>query len=180
MKAAGIFRAEPSIGDRYDVYNRALIIKYFWRCKIRFTRSHENANVHNTLATLVQFNNIQVSRRYKHFDWLHERLEEKFCFIPIPPLPDKQISGRYEEQFIEHRRTQLQEFVDYVCRHPVLSRSRVWQHFITCTDEKRWKAGKRHAEKEELLGVNCFHGVQCPDTILDAIKVEFQIDGFAR
>ncbi|XP_011499154.1 PREDICTED: sorting nexin-9 isoform X2 [Ceratosolen solmsi marchali] len=126
------------------------------------------------------FNNIQVSRRYKHFDWLHERLEEKFCFIPIPPLPDKQISGRYEEQFIEHRRTQLQEFVDYVCRHPVLSRSRVWQHFITCTDEKRWKAGKRHAEKEELLGVNCFHGVQCTDTPLDAVKVEFQTDGFAR
>lgn len=42
---------------------------------------------------LLQFNNIQVSRRYKHFDWLHERLEEKFSLIPIPPLPDKQISG---------------------------------------------------------------------------------------
>jgi len=41
----------------------------------------------------LQFNNIQVSRRYKHFDWLHERLDEKFAFIPIPPLPDKQIQG---------------------------------------------------------------------------------------
>jgi sorting nexin-9/18/33 len=40
-------------------------------------------------------NNIQVSRRYKHFDWLHERLVEKFCIIPIPPLPDKQISGDF-------------------------------------------------------------------------------------
>jgi sorting nexin-9/18/33 len=49
-----------------------------------------------------------VSRRYKNFDWLHERLSEKFVLIPIPPLPDKQISGRYEEQFIEHRRAQLQ------------------------------------------------------------------------
>ncbi|XP_043282624.1 sorting nexin lst-4 [Venturia canescens] len=126
------------------------------------------------------FNNIQVSRRYKHFDWLHERLEEKFCFLTIPPLPDKQISGRYEEQFIEHRRTQLQEFVDYVCRHPVLSRSRVWEHFITCTDEKRWKAGKRQAEKDELLGVNYFNAVQCPDAPLDGIKIEIQIDAFAR
>ncbi|XP_006607737.1 sorting nexin lst-4 [Apis dorsata] len=126
------------------------------------------------------FNNIQVSRRYKHFDWLHERLEEKYCFIPIPPLPDKQISGRYEEQFIEHRRTQLQEFVDYVCRHPVLARSRVWEHFITCTDEKRWKAGKRQAEKDELLGVNYFNAIQCPETILDVIKVEIQTDTFSR
>lgn len=126
------------------------------------------------------FNNIQVSRRYKHFDWLHERLEEKYCFIPIPPLPDKQISGRYEEQFIEHRRTQLQEFVDYVCRHPVLSRSRVWEHFMTCTDEKRWKAGKRQAEKDELLGVNYFNAIQCPDTSLDVIKMEIQTDTFGR
>lgn len=46
------------------------------------------------------FNNIAVSRRYKHFDWLHERLVDKFCLIPIPPLPDKQISGRYEDEFI--------------------------------------------------------------------------------
>ena len=44
---------------------------------------------------LFQFNNIQVSRRYKHFDWLHERLVEKFSFIPIPPLPDKQIQGEF-------------------------------------------------------------------------------------
>lgn len=126
------------------------------------------------------FNNIQVSRRYKHFDWLHERLEEKYCFIPIPPLPDKQISGRYEDAFIEHRRTQLQEFVNYVCRHPVLSRSRVWEHFITCTDEKRWKAGKRQAEKDELLGVNYFNAIQCSDTPLDAIKMEIQTDTFGK
>jgi hypothetical protein len=50
-------------------------------------------NLSLTFVLLLQFNNIQVSRRYKHFDWLHERLEEKFSLIPIPPLPDKQISG---------------------------------------------------------------------------------------
>lgn len=98
------------------------------------------------------FNNIPVSRRYKHFDWLHERLVDKFCLIPIPPLPDKQISGRYEEQFVEHRRIQLQEFVDWVCRHPVLSICDVWMHFLTCTDEKRWKSGKRAAERDNLVG----------------------------
>lgn len=53
------------------------------------------------------FNSIQVSRRYKHFDWLQARLEEKFITIPIPPLPDKQISGRYQEDFIRHRLQQV-------------------------------------------------------------------------
>ena len=49
-----------------------------------------------------QFNNIQVSRRYKHFDWLHERLVEKYTFVPIPPLPDKQIQGMIKIFFIQN------------------------------------------------------------------------------
>ena len=49
-------------------------------------------NLH--LIVVFQFNNIQVSRRYKHFDWLHDRLEEKFTTLAIPPLPDKQVTGK--------------------------------------------------------------------------------------
>lgn len=98
----------------------------------------------------TSFHPEPVSRRYKNFDWLHERLVEKYCLIPIPPLPDKQISGRYEDQFIEHRRAQLQQFVDWVCRHPILSKSDVWMHFLTCRDQKKWKAGKRTAEKDPV------------------------------
>ncbi|XP_035228336.1 sorting nexin lst-4-like [Stegodyphus dumicola] len=41
------------------------------------------------------FSNIEVSRRFKHFDWLHERLETKYALIPIPPLPGKQFSGNF-------------------------------------------------------------------------------------
>lgn len=50
----------------------------------------------------LQFSNIQVSRRYKHFDWLHERLEAKFTCIPIPPLPDKALSGMCYKEKICH------------------------------------------------------------------------------
>lgn len=35
-----------------------------------------------------------MSRRYKHFDWLHERLEAKYACVPVPPLPDKQVTGK--------------------------------------------------------------------------------------
>ncbi len=34
-----------------------------------------------------------VSRRYKHYDWLHDRLVEKFTINCVPPLPDKQYYG---------------------------------------------------------------------------------------
>lgn len=122
------------------------------------------------------FNNIAVSRRYKQFDWLHERLVDKFAIIPVPPLPDKQISGRYEEQFIEHRRVQLQEFVDWVCRHPVISTCDVWMHFLTCTDEKRWKMGKRAAEKDPLVGVTYCAAIFPPEKQLLQSQVDLQID----
>lgn len=122
------------------------------------------------------FNNLQVSRRYKHFDWLHERLSEKFCLIAIPPLPDKQISNRYDDTFIEHRRIQLQEFVDWVCRHPVLSYSQVWQHFLTCTDEKRWKTGKRQAEKDPLVGANFCSTIIAPEKNLQMSFIEAQME----
>jgi sorting nexin-9/18/33 len=129
------------------------------------------------------FNNIQVSRRYKHFDWLHERLQDKFTTIPIPSLPDKQISGRYQEEFIAHRRTQLQSWVNRICRHPVLSQSDVWMHFITCTaDEKRWKLGKRKAEKDELVGASLFFAIQPPNTTssLDIVVIDRKMDQFSR
>lgn len=122
------------------------------------------------------FNNISVSRRYKHFDWLHGRLVEKFSLIPIPPLPDKQISGRYEEQFVEHRRVQLQEFVDWVCRHPVLSMCEVFMHFLSCTDEKKWKPGKRQAERDQLVGPASCAAIFPPDKQLLQSQVDIQID----
>ncbi|XP_064476417.1 sorting nexin lst-4-like [Ornithodoros turicata] len=110
------------------------------------------------------FNQIPVSRRYKHFDWLHERLQEKFSLIPVPPLPDKQISGRYAEEFIEHRMALLQLWVSRICRHPVLSQCSVWMHFLTCRDDKQWKLGKRKAEKDDLLGAHVFAVIQCPQS----------------
>ena len=64
---------------------------------------------------VTSFSNIQVCRRYKHFDWLHERLVKKYgMIITIPPLPEKQVTGRFVEDLIEHRRIQLQSFADRI------------------------------------------------------------------
>ena len=109
------------------------------------------------------FSNIQVSRRYKHFDWLHERLTKKFGqVIPIPPLPEKQAIGRFEEDLIEHRRVQFQSFSNRICRHPVLSTSDVWKHFVKETDDKRWTQGKRRIENDPYVGISLLSTVQAP------------------
>ena len=41
-----------------------------------------------------------------HFDCLCHILEKKYGkIIPIPPIPDKQLTGIFEEEFIEKRKT---------------------------------------------------------------------------
>lgn len=127
---------------------------------------------------------IEVRRRYKHFDWLMQRLEEKYLMTPLPPLPEKQIAGRFHEDFVEHRRNLLQLWVNYITRHPILSQCDVWWHFITCPtdDMKLWKSGKRRAEKDELVGANFFYSVEIMSGIppLDNIKVTKQLENFQR
>lgn len=125
----------------------------------------------------------QVHRRYKHFDWLYGRLAEKFPVISVPHLPEKQATGRFEEDFISKRRKGLAWWMDHMCSHPVLAQCDAFQHFLTCpsTDEKAWKQGKRKAERDEMVGANFFLAISVPTgpgTALDLQEVESQVDGF--
>ncbi|XP_022099455.1 sorting nexin-33-like isoform X2 [Acanthaster planci] len=123
---------------------------------------------------------IQVSRRYKHFDWLYERLVEKFTFVCIPPLPDKQVTGRYEEAFIEKRMEQLQRWMNRMGSHPVIGQADVFRHFLSCTDDKKWKQGKRKAEKDEHVGAAFLQVIQAPEKPIEIAVVEKQHDNFSR
>ncbi|KAM9516796.1 sorting nexin-18-like isoform 2-T2 [Salvelinus alpinus] len=122
----------------------------------------------------------QVNRRYKHFDWLYARLVERFPVISVPHLPEKQATGRFEQDFVSKRRKGLIWWMNHMTSHPVLARCDVFQHFLTCpsTDEKTWKMGKRKAEKDDLTGANFFLTISTPAVPLDLQEVESKIDGF--
>ncbi|XP_061742202.1 sorting nexin-9b isoform X2 [Nerophis ophidion] len=125
--------------------------------------------------------NRPVNHRYKHFDWLYERLLDKFgSAIPIPSLPDKQVTGRFEEEFIKMRMERLQGWMSRMCRHPVLSCSEVFQLFLTYKDEKDWKTGKRKAEKDETVGVMIFTTIEPEAADLDPVEVEQKCEQFSR
>ncbi|XP_069014374.1 sorting nexin-9b isoform X2 [Embiotoca jacksoni] len=125
--------------------------------------------------------NRPVNHRYKHFDWLYERLLDKFgSAIPIPSLPDKQVTGRFEEEFIKMRMERLQGWMTRMCRHPVVSNSDVFQLFLTYKDEKDWKMGKRKAEKDETVGVMIFSTIEPEAADLDPVEVEQKCEQFSR
>uniref|UniRef100_A0A3Q3IA30 Sorting nexin n=1 Tax=Monopterus albus TaxID=43700 RepID=A0A3Q3IA30_MONAL len=101
----------------------------------------------------------QVNRRYKHFDWLFTRLVEKFPVISVPHIPEKQATGRFEEDFISKRRKGLIWWMNHMTSHPVLARCDVFQHFLTCS-------------------TNFFLTISTPAAPLDFQEVESKIDGF--
>ncbi|XP_018422696.1 PREDICTED: sorting nexin-9 isoform X1 [Nanorana parkeri] len=125
--------------------------------------------------------NRSVNHRYKHFDWLYERLLVKFGLaIPIPSLPDKQVTGRFEEEFIKMRMERLQGWMSRMCRHPVVSESDVFQQFLNFRDEKEWKIGKRKAEKDELVGGMIFSTIEPEAPELDVTEVEQKCEAVGR
>ncbi|KTG38126.1 hypothetical protein cypCar_00033108 [Cyprinus carpio] len=119
-----------------------------------------------------------VYRRYKHFDWLYNRLLHKFTVISVPHLPEKQATGRFEEDFIEKRKRRLILWMDHMTSHPVLSQYEGFEHFLMCGDDKQWKLGKRRAEKDEMVGAHFMLTFQIPNEHQDLQDVEERIDSF--
>nr|XP_005994964.1 PREDICTED: sorting nexin-33 [Latimeria chalumnae] len=122
--------------------------------------------------------NNPVYRRYKHFDWLYNRLLHKFTVISVPHLPEKQATGRFEDDFIEKRKRRLILWMDHMTSHPVLSQYEGFQHFLECTDDKAWKLGKRRAEKDEMVGASFLLTFQIPTEHQDLQDVEDRVDSF--
>ena len=46
-------------------------------------------------AIRVQRPGIQVERRYKHFQWMQERLVDKYACICVPSLPSKDFDSKF-------------------------------------------------------------------------------------
>ena len=101
--------------------------------------------------------NVSVLRRYKHFDWLYGRLKELYPAIAIPALPDAKVTG-HDDAFIRDREQKLLEWANQMSAHPIISQSEIFQHFVTVSDkdEKKWKSGKRKAEKDPYKNLNSF------------------------
>jgi sorting nexin-1/2 len=61
-----------------------------------------------------------VTRRYRDFLWLYERLHDNHPGVVVPPPPEKQAVGRFDANFIESRRMALERMINKVASHPIL------------------------------------------------------------
>jgi sorting nexin-9/18/33 len=78
---------------------------------------------------------ITVHRRFSHFAFLHTALTRKLPGIALPPLPAKQYAGRFQGEFVEARRGDLERWLERVVRHPVARYSEVLTFFLGCESD---------------------------------------------
>lgn len=77
---------------------------------------------------------IKVRRRYNDFKWLYDSLSAGEPFRFLGPLPPKGLIAmdRFGQDFIAERMSLLNDFIQCLSKHPVISASKIFQTFITC------------------------------------------------
>ncbi|CAE6433418.1 unnamed protein product [Rhizoctonia solani] len=73
---------------------------------------------------------MSVLRRYSDFLWLFETLSFNKPGIFIPPVPEKQGFGRFQGAFVEQRRLALNNCIQKIANHPMLSTDDDFKFFI--------------------------------------------------
>ena len=70
--------------------------------------------IYSVSSNLFTSSLISVHRRYSDFVWLQDVLKSMHPLHIIPPLPPKQVIGRFDEVFIQERRRGLEKFLSRV------------------------------------------------------------------
>ncbi|KAF9038440.1 Vps5 C terminal like-domain-containing protein [Panaeolus papilionaceus] len=86
-------------------------------------RSFTMYTVHTrTTSPLFQKSAFSVLRRYSDFLWLYETLSNNNPGVVVPPVPEKNSFGRFDDQFVKQRRLALEKCIQKTANHPVLSK----------------------------------------------------------
>ncbi|CAG8741749.1 15818_t:CDS:2, partial [Dentiscutata heterogama] len=104
--------------------------------------------------------------------WLYNRLVNKFGAFVLPPLPEKQYSGRFNEEFIEKRRRALERFINRLARHPIIRYSEILTHFLSCNDDTEWRKREKQFENDKIVGQTFFQHVYHPEFNVDDGEID--------
>lgn len=107
---------------------------------------------------------------------------EKYPNLCIPPLPGKAVTGNFDDEFLNKRKSQLELWLNKMASHPVVGQSEVFVHFLQCDEgSSKWKAGKRKAEKDDYRGAQWFCTLTVPGESVDTTNaIKEKVDRFSR
>ncbi|KAG7844487.1 hypothetical protein KL941_003863 [Ogataea angusta] len=96
-----------------------------------------------TKSSLLKSETTTVTRRYRDFLWLYNQLMNNHPGYIIPPPPEKQAYGRFDEKFIENRRLALEKMLNKIARVPVFQKD---YDFIVFLQSERFAAESKERE----------------------------------
>ena len=98
------------------------------------------------LIEIIPFN-IKVRKRYSDFEWLRNILCIIYPNVTIPPMPKKNFSSRFNEEFINKRLRSLEKFLKGISIHPLLRNSKIFYDFISIQNENEFNDKKNEYNK---------------------------------
>ena len=104
--------------------------------------------------------NLNVYRRYSDFDWLRERLSVIYNTNILPPLSKK---GKIvEERKIKRRMRDLEKFLNYLLKDPIIKNSNILYEFLSIENEEELSTIKVNYNKcktpSEIKNVKSVNG----------------------
>ncbi|KAK5003942.1 hypothetical protein LTR28_009556, partial [Elasticomyces elasticus] len=92
-----------------------------------------------------------VSRRYRDFLWLYNQLHSNNPGVVVPPPPEKQVVGRFSDDFVESRRAACERMLNKIAAHPILQHDGDLKLFL---ESESFNVDIKHKErKDNGLGV---------------------------
>ncbi|KAG6831090.1 hypothetical protein H0H92_012767 [Tricholoma furcatifolium] len=86
-------------------------------------RGYTMYTVHTrTTSPLFKKSAFSALRRYSDFLWLFETLSDNNPGVVVPPVPEKNPFGRFEDQFVRQRRFALEKCIQKIANHPILGK----------------------------------------------------------
>ena len=83
---------------------------------------HSQSHYVQTTSPMYKKSTFSVLRRYSDFLWLYETLSMNNPGVVVPPVPDKNPFGRFDEEFVQQRRLALEKCIQKIANHPVLQK----------------------------------------------------------
>ena len=119
-----------TLSGGYTVYTVSSIFR------LPTPESSETESADSVSSSSPNAERITVHRRFSHFVVLHTALTRRLPGIALPPLPEKQYAGRFNDDFVEARRCDLERYLAMIVRHPVARYAEILTFFLSCENEQ--------------------------------------------
>ncbi|KAF4619017.1 hypothetical protein G7Y89_g14830 [Cudoniella acicularis] len=99
-----------------------------------------------TTSKAYRQSEFAVTRRYRDFLWLYNSLHGNNPGIIVPPPPEKQAVGRFDQNFVESRRAALERMLNKTAQHPTLQHDGDLKLFL---ESEAFNVDVKHKERKE-------------------------------